>query len=197
MTRARLVLVALLCCGLGAAVAAGTYSAFVARATNSGNSYAAGTVALADNDSGTAMFTTLTGAKPGDSETSCIRVQSTGTLSSTVRLYATVTGTLAPYLTLTVTRGTDPTPTFDTCTTFVPDANNYIGAGLGVIYSGSLSGFPTAYASGIVDPAVGGGTQTWVQNDAHVYKFVLAQADNNSAQSLSSTVGFTWEARSQ
>jgi hypothetical protein len=197
VTRTRVALLAASAAGLAAAAAMATYSAFVATSANSGNSVASGSVALSDNDAGTVMFATLTGAKPGDSETSCIRVRDDGTLNSTVRLYASVTGTLAPYLTLTVTRGTDANPTFDDCTTFVADAANYIGAGLGIVYSGGLSGFPTTYASGIVDPAVGGGTETWTQTEAHVYKFVLAQADNNSAQGLSSTVGFTWEARNQ
>jgi hypothetical protein len=197
MTRPTMALLGLLCCGLVAGAAALTYSAYRAISTNAGNSYAAGSVTLSDNDSGTAMFTTLSGIKPGDSETSCIQVRDDGTLSSTVRLYASVTGTLAPYVTLTATRGTDPSPVFDTCTTFLPDPTNYVGAGLGVIYSGALSSFPTTYPGGIVDPTVGGGTETWTQNEVHVYKFVLTQADNNSAQGLSSTVGFTWEARNQ
>jgi hypothetical protein len=177
--------------------AAGAYAAFRAAATNSGSSFAAGSVALSDNDTGTAMFTSLTAARAYDTETSCIRVRADGSLDSTVRLYGAISGSLASYLTLTVTRGTDVSPTFDTCTTFVADANNYIGAGLGVLYSGALSSFPTTYAAGIIDPAVGGGTETWSQNEVHIYKFVISAGTNTAAQGLSATAGFTWEARSQ
>jgi hypothetical protein len=182
---------------VAAVSAVGAYAAYRAVTTNSGNSYEAGSVKLSDNDSGTAMFASLTAARANDSETSCIRVRADGTLDSTVRLYGTVSGPLSSYLTLTVTRGADVSPTFDTCTTFVADANNYIGAGLGVIYSGALSSFPTTYAAGIVDPAVGGGIETWSENEAHIYRFVVSAGANTAAQGLSATAAFTWEARSQ
>jgi hypothetical protein len=192
----RALIVCLAACA-AAVACVGAYAAFRAITTNSGNSFAAGSVALSDNDSGTAMFTTLGSAKPTDSETSCIKVRFDGTLDSTARLYGTISGALAPYLTLTVTRGADSTPAFDTCTTFVPDPNNYTGNGLGVIYSGALSAFPTAFASGIVDPAVAGGTETWSQTEEHVYKFVLAIGSNTAGQGQTASAGFTWEARSQ
>ena len=184
-----------------ALTAAGTtsvaaYAAFRAVLSNSGNSYAAGSVALSDNDSGTAMFTTLTSAKPTDSETSCIRVRFDGSLDSTVRLYGTISGALAPYLTLTVIRGTDVNPTFDNCTTFVPDLTNYIGSGNGVIYSGPLGSFPTTYASGLVDPT-SGSPGTWSQNEVHIYKFVVMLGSNAAGQGQTASAGFTWEARNQ
>jgi predicted ribosomally synthesized peptide with SipW-like signal peptide len=84
----------------------GTWSAFNAVKTNSGNSFAAGTVLLSDNDSGNAMMS-LVSAKPFDSVSACLVVTYTGTLSGTVRLYGSTTGTgLAQYLNLTITRGT-------------------------------------------------------------------------------------------
>jgi hypothetical protein len=172
----------------------GAYAAYRATVANSGNTFAAGSVALSDNDSGTAMFTSLTAASPSDSETSCIKVRSDGTLASNVRLYGSIGGALAPYLTLTVTRGTDPTPAFDTCTTFAPDATNYIGSGSGVIYSGALGSFPTTYSGGIVDPT-SGSPEAWTQNEEHVYKFVVTLGSNTAGQGQIVTAGFTWEAR--
>jgi len=86
--------------------------------------------------------------------TSCLRVTYAGTLPATVRLYGTSSGALAPYLTLTVTRGTDAAPSFDSCSGFTADVTNYIGAGAGVVYSGSLSGYPTA-ASPLTEPTAG------------------------------------------
>jgi hypothetical protein len=188
------VLVAVVAAG-GACV--GAYAAFQAVLTNSGDSYAAGSVALSDNDDGTAMFTTLTSAAPTDSETSCIKVRFDGTLDSTVRLYGTISGALTPDLTITVTRGTDPTPAFDNCATFVPDANNYTGNGLGVVYTGALSGFPTTYAAGIVDPALTGGTETWSSAEEHIYKFAVTLGSNPAGQGETASAGFTWEARNQ
>jgi hypothetical protein len=172
----------------------GAYAAFRATVANSSDTYAAGTVALSDNDAGTAMFTSLTSAAPTDSETSCIKVRYDGTLASGVRLYGTISGALAPYLTLTVTRGTDPTPTFDSCATFTPDATNYIGSGAGVIYSGALGSFPTTYAGGIVDPT-SGSPRIWTQNEEHVYKFVVTVGTNTAGQGQTASAGFTWEAR--
>jgi hypothetical protein len=172
----------------------GAYAAYRATVANSGNTFAAGSVALSDNDSGTAMFTSLTSAAPTDSETSCIKVRYDGTLASNVRLYGTIGGTLAPYLTLTVTRGTDPTPTFDNCTTFTPDATNYIGSGSGVIYSGALGSFPTTYSGAVVDPT-SGSPESWTQNEEHVYKFVVTLGSNTAGQGQVVTAGFTWEAR--
>jgi hypothetical protein len=197
VTAPRRALILFLATGAAAVACVGAYAAFKAVLANSGNSYAAGSVALSDNDSGTAMFTTLGSAKPTDSETSCIKVRFDGTLDSTVRLYGTVSGALASYLTVTVTRGTDVNPVFDTCTTFIPDANNYIGSGLGVIYSGALSAFPTTYAAGIVDPALTGGTETWTNAEEHVYKFVVTLGSNTAGQGQTASAGFTWEARNQ
>jgi hypothetical protein len=192
----RRVLVVVVAAVAAAVACVGAYAAFKAVLPNSGNSYASGSVALSDNDSGTAMFTTLTSAKPTDAETSCIRVRFDGSLGSTVRLYGTISGALAPYLTLTVTRGTDSNPVFDDCTTFVADSTNYLGSGNGVIYSGALGSFPTTYAGGIVDPT-SGTPETWSQNEVHIYKFVLTLGSSSAAQGLTTSTGFTWEARNQ
>jgi predicted ribosomally synthesized peptide with SipW-like signal peptide len=179
---------------LGAAIAA-TIAAFNSTTENSGNSFSAGSVILSDNDADTAMLS-LSGAKPGDSDTSCIRVSYTGTLAATVRLYGTTSGTgLDQYLTLTVTRGTTSgSPTFDSCSAFTADATNYLGSGAGVIYTGTLQGFADSYAAGIVDPT-SGSPESWTNGESHDYKFVVSLNDNNSAQGLNATQTFTWEAR--
>jgi hypothetical protein len=186
---------------LGLATVAGlagprTFAAFSSQTSNAADSFAAGTVVIGDNDAGTAMLA-ITNAKPtltGDTDTSCIKVTSTGTLDSTVRLYATVSGPLASYLTLTVTRGTDSSPSFDSCTNFTADATNYLGSGNGVIYSGKLGSYPMTYAAGIVDPT-SSSPATWSTNTSHSYKFVISLDDNLAARGLSATADFTWEAR--
>lgn len=166
-----------------------TFSAFSSTTTNPGNSFAAGTVAISDNDTGTAMLA-LANAKPGDADTSCITLTYTGSLDASVRLYGTISGGLADYLTLTVTRGGDASPQFDDCSSFNPDSTDYIGQGPGVIYQGSLSAFPTTYAAGIVDPG------TWTTSaNVHDYRFVVTLANNDAAQGLSGSASFSWQAR--
>ncbi len=178
---------------LGVVAGVGSYAVFSATTGNTGNQFEAGSVAIEDNDSGTAMLA-LTNAKPGDADTSCIRILYTGSLDSTVRLYGSVSGSLANYLTLTVTRGTDSSPSFDSCSNFTADATNYIGAGAGVVYSGALSSFPSTYAGGLVDPT-SGSPETWTTSEAHSYRFVVTLQDNNAAQGLTGDASFTWEAR--
>ena len=97
------------------------------------------------------------------------------------------------------TRGTDPTPNFDSCLTFVPDLLDYIGQGTGVIYSGPVSAFPGSYAAGLVDPdsLLLGSPETWANPEAHSYKFVVFPIDKDAAASQSSTFGVSWEARNE
>jgi predicted ribosomally synthesized peptide with SipW-like signal peptide len=195
-TGLKLVVTLLLMVVLGLAAGLGTWSAFSSTTANEGNSFAAGTVVLSDNDTGSSMLA-LTSAKPGDSDVSCINVSYTGTLASTVRLYGTTTGTgLDQYLDVTVTRGTAAAG-FDDCTGFTPDATDYDGAGPngnGVVYSGTLQGFADSYAAGLVDPT-SGSPESWTNGEAHVYKVSVSVQDNNAAQGLNATQTFTWEAR--
>ena len=145
--RARKVLVSLVVIGLVGTVAGlGAYSAFTSTTTNSGNSFASGTVTLADNDSGAAMYS-VSNRKPGDSVTQCIRVDYTGTLDADVKLYTPSTiGSLGPYIDVQVRPGSG-NPTFPGCTGFTPDAAD--------IYNDTLANFPTSYATGILDAGPG------------------------------------------
>lgn len=171
--------------------AAQTWASLSGTTGNEGNTFSAGTVLLADNDGGgTAMFT-FVDQRPGVVDHSCIRVGYSGSLSATVRLHASVTGSLSPYLDVTVTRGSDTSPAFDSCTSFTADAIDYTGRGDGVLWSGPLSAFPTAYADGIADPAA-----HWTSGSSASYRFSVTIADDDAAQGLSSTADFTWEARS-
>ncbi len=192
----RLLLAVLVIGWVAAAVGYGSYSAFTATSSNTGDTLAAGTVAIADNDaSGTLV--TLSNAKPNDTDSGCITVTYTGSLAANVGLYvSSLTGSgLGAYVTLTVTRGSfsPSAPAFRSCTNFVADGTNYIGAGNGVIYNGNLSAFPTTYAGGLEPTS--GSPATWNTTNSHVYKFTVTLQNNNSAQGLTATAGFTWEAR--
>jgi hypothetical protein len=149
-------------------------------------------VQITDNDGGSSAVVSVTG-DGGSTYDGCIVATSSGTLTSGVRLYGTTSGTLLPYLTLTVTRGAQTSPTFNSCTTpnnFVADATNYIGAGAGVVYSGAASAFPTTWTAGLVDP-----NATWATSEAHVFRFAFTIANDNNAQGKSASASFTWEAR--
>ena len=95
-----------------------SYSAFSATTASPTNNWSAGTVALSDDDSNTAMFT-ATNLKPGATGTKCIAVTSTGSLASTVKLYGTAyatTNALAANINLKVEEGTGATTA--SCTGF-------------------------------------------------------------------------------
>ena len=82
-------------------------------------------IALSDNDSSTAMFANVTGMMPGTTVDRCIDVTYTGTVDPTaVMLYITgaPTGTLSPYLNLTIEVGVDTAAAFRDCTAFVSTA---------------------------------------------------------------------------
>ncbi len=190
--RNKLLFLTVLCAALGLA-GFGVYSAYTATTTNTGNSFASGTVSITDNDSSTAMLS-LANAKPGDADSSCVRVTYTGSLAANVHLYGASSGGLAPYLTLTITRGTDPSPSFDSCAGFTADATNYIGQGAGVIYQGALNAFGTDWATGVVDP-ITGTPESWTLNEFHSYRYTITLNDNNAAQNQTGTASFTWEAR--
>jgi hypothetical protein len=178
--------------GVGASAAVvwhASYSAFSATTANPTNNWAAGNLALSDDDSNTAMFN-ASNLKPTSTGTKCIAVTSTGSLASTVKLYGTAYATtngLASSINLTVTQGTGGG--FGTCTGFTP-----LGTGSSV-YSGTVAGFAAASTN------FGNGLGTWAPtgtgSETRVFQFVYTvdPATPNSAQSGTAALGFTWEAQ--
>jgi hypothetical protein len=192
--RAKVAASALVVALIGAAIGNATWSAFSAQASNAGDTFAAGTVILSDNDAG-AVMTTLARARPGDTSTGCTKITYSGSLPATLKLYSLSTGTLAPYVTIEVTRGTQSAATFPSCTGFTPDARDYYGLGAGVLYRGALSGVPSTYATGANDPdAATGLPETWTSGESHVYRFVVTLGTNLAGRGLSATTAFTAEA---
>jgi predicted ribosomally synthesized peptide with SipW-like signal peptide len=190
---------AMLLLGLVALAAGGaTWAAYTATTENSGARIEAGSVRLDDNDDGSPLLS-LSAAQPGATDSGCIKVTFAGSLDSDVRLYGTTTGSgLDQYLDVEVTRGTySPTePGFDSCTNFQPDATNYIGAGNGVVYNGTLQGYADSYAAGLVDP-LPGSPENWTTGEVHLYRIDVTLQNNSAAEGLNATQTFTWEARNQ
>lgn len=182
---------------IGMVAGAGTWSAFNDLSHNPSSSFEAGTVSLTDDDSGNAMFANLTGLKPGNSFTRCIVVTYDGSLPSKVRLHGSTGGTgLDAYLSLKVTRGTKSSG-FSGCGDFNADGANYVsGEANGVIYNGTLAGWPDSFGAGITD-LNSAGAESWTNGEAHAYRFEVTQLDNLAARTKTATQDFTWEAENE
>lgn len=192
MKTSKKVLATLVVVGLaGSIIASAVFSAFSATTTNPGNSFSAGTVAISDNDAGSAMYN-VTNEVPGNVTTKCIKVTYTGSLNSAVKLYSASTlNAGAQYINLKITPGTQASPTFPNCTGFTPDAG-------GAIYDGTLQGFASAHSSWANGLAVNNqsASATWAQNDAVAYRFEVSLQNDPLAQGASSGLhDFTWESQ--
>ncbi|HEX9890833.1 MAG TPA: TasA family protein [Actinomycetota bacterium] len=168
---------------VGTVAGIGTWSAFSSTTQNAGNEFEAGTVTIGDDDSDGVLFN-LTGLTPNDTSDKCIEVTYSGSLPASVTIYGSGSGSLAPYLTLTVTRGTIATPSFPSCTGFTADG------GGGELFNGNLSAFPGSFGTGVADT-----NGSWTNGEAHVYKLSVTVQDDNAAQGLTASQSFTWEAR--
>jgi hypothetical protein len=175
-------------CGL---TTLGVFGVFSATTQNAGNEISTGTVTISDNDAGSALYN-VTGAKPGDTVSRCIRTTYTGSLPAAVHLYTTSPpGALAQYVDLTITKGTQLNSAFPDCTGFTAD-----GAAL---FTGTLQGFEqthNAFGAGIA--ALPTGHAVWQPGDSVVYKIdatLQAGTPDTSQGSSSGAHTFIWEAR--
>jgi hypothetical protein len=170
--------------GSGVLVWRGTSALFTATTTSPGNSWTAGTVALADDDSGTALFTAA-GLVPGAQDENCLTVDYTGDVATAVKLYATSFtdgGSLAQYLHLVIQEGSGGG--YGDCTGFVPSAG---------IWTGTLDAFAagaTDYASG-----VGGWAPSGAASTVYRVAWTLDAATPTSMQGASTGLTFRWESR--
>jgi hypothetical protein len=185
-----LVVLGVLACIAGA----GVFSAFSSQTDNPGNVVTAGSVKLSDNDADSALYT-LTAAKPGDSQQSCIKVTYSGSLNANVRIYTPSTiGELGPNVNLKIEPGTQATPSFPSCTEFTPDSG-------GALFDGTLASFGSErnnYANGIVD--FPGATTKWATNDTVVYRVTAtlsASAPDSAQGKTTGTHIIRWEAQNQ
>ena len=195
--------------GSGAMMLGASYAAFNGSTSNGTNHWSAGTVTLADDDSGAAMFTTAvpsTGQvsaaamKPGQSVVDCIKVSYTGTLDAAVHLYATgvtdhvgVSTGMTNFLHVKIEEGTGSSFAAATpCAGF--------GSGTVVWDTGThpnapsdlLADFPGDYLTGPVSP-----TTTWSTGTEKVYRFTvtLDPAVPDSSQGSSADATFVWQTR--
>lgn len=168
-----------------------TFAAFHSSAESSANSYAAGTVFLSDNG-GAASFPGSTAADPGAVSSGCVIVTYGGSLPANVRLYATPSGTIAPYLSVKITRGSG-SANFPSCSDFAPDVTNHAGLGAGVLFDGLASDLPTSGATGLLDPTAGT-PETWTTGEAHAYRFDVTVTADPAGQGRTGTLSFGFQA---
>lgn len=185
-----------------------SHAAFSASTGNAGNSWQAGSVVLADGDSGAALFTSVAdGAlKPGSTRSRCIRVDYTGSLGSDIRLYVTTPASgaisLDPHLVLSVERGADVTST----TTVAADCSTGFTATSTptFVYNDRQADDPAATStqtlsqlkSGHPDYASGIPVSTATEPGTHLtFKITYLVKDDNAAQNTRSSATYTWEAR--
>ncbi len=172
---------------IGAFAAVGAFSAFSSETENPNNQITAGTVDLADNDSGNALYN-LTNAKPSDPQQRCIEVSYTGSLASEVKMYrvpGAALGALAANVTVTVETGTQATPSFPGCTGFTSE---------GTIYTGKLNAVPTDWNTGLLDAP--GSDGDWDQNEKLVYRVTVSVDDVPAAEGQTTGAHtLRWEAR--
>lgn len=170
----------------GGMVMASSYSAFSSTTANPANSWAAGTVQI-DNDASTALFS-ATNLKPGATESKCLTVKSTGSLASSVKLYATdvsQTKGLGDHLKVTVEEGNANA----TCASF---------SGTTVVNAKTLSAFGNdnkSFATGVGAWTPAGASSGSPVNRAYRITYVLDAGVPNTAQGGTASAGFTWEAQ--
>lgn len=159
-------------------------AAFTASTSNVADSWTAGTVALADDDTGTAMFA-ATNLRPGSVGQKCIKLTYNGSLSGNVKLYGSaVSGALAPYVDLVVEEGAGGD--FGTCTGFTPS---------GTAFTGTLASFGTGktdFASGVGAFAPSGPGQS----KTYRLSYTVNAGTPDTAQGATAAATFNWQAAS-
>jgi hypothetical protein len=169
-----------------------TFAAFTRTTQNTNNTVSAGTVAIADNDAGSAMWDVSNQLPSSPVIVRCIRVTYTGSLPADVRLYTTAAASaLDPHLNITVEKGSMPAAaTFPSCAGFSSEAT--------ISPIASLQAFKstrTAWTGGI--PAFPGAQAAWNAGDSLVFRFTLTLQNVLAAQGLTGLASFTWEAQNR
>jgi hypothetical protein len=171
--------------GSGAMVWQGTNAVFSSTTASSGNTWTLGSVTLADDDAGSALFA-VPQMVPGDQGENCLTVDYTGDVAATVKLYATAPtdpSSVAQYVHLVIEEGSGGG--FGDCTGFV--------AGGAPIYTGTLASFTagrTDHGSG-----VGGWSPSSAASTVYRIGWTLDAATPSGKQGSVTTVTFRWESQ--
>jgi len=169
-----------------------SYSAFTGTTRNSGNNWATGSVALSDDDSGSARFQ-ATGMVPGDHDTKCIKVTANATVPGVVKGYA-VNPVLSPqglqdHIKVSVREGSGGG--FGSCADFAST-----GTIIPTMTLTALSAYSN-YANGAGGWAVTAGTQSKTYEITWTFDTTgLTQSEIDQLQGAQTGIDFQWELQS-
>lgn len=169
-----------------------SYSAFSGTTRNSGNSWSTGSVALTDDDTGTARFQ-ATGMVPGSTETKCIAVTANASVPGVVKGYAinpvVSAANLHDYVKVSVKYGTGGG--FGTCDGFVS-----AGVSIPEMSLRTLAGY-SSYANGAGSWAVTSGSQTRTYEITYRFDTTgLSQSELDALQGAQTGIDLQWELQS-
>lgn len=175
----------LMCFALAACIGSFTaqplFSSFSSVTVNPANTYQAASLSLSEDHPASGMFS-LAGLLPAEPHQRCLIVAADVDVPVDLRLHATSSGALVPYLDLQVEVGTlDPDPPGHGCTGFVATQT---------IFDGPLADLPSSWPTGIDDPA-----SPLVDGDTSAYRFTIEMDSNVAAASKSAELIASWEAR--
>jgi hypothetical protein len=178
--------------GAAALVWQSSYAAFSGTTRNSGNNWSTGTVALTDDDAGSARFQ-AGNLTPGATETRCIKVTATATVPGIVKGY-TLNAVPSPqkledHILVTVNEGTGGT--FASCTGFTSSGT--------LVNNVSLSALAGAnsYANGMGGWAVAAGTQTRTYEVTWKFDTTgMTQGELDALQGAQTGIDLQWELQS-
>jgi len=178
--------------GAAAMVWHASYAAFSGTTRSSGNSWSTGSVALTDDDAGSARFQ-ATNMTPGSTDTRCIKVTANASVPGVVKGYAVnpvaSVSKLEDHVLVTVNEGTGGS--FASCTGFVSTSN--------LITDMSLTTLATHndYASGMGGWAVTAGTQTRTYQVTWRFDTTgMTQSQLDALQGAQTGIDIQWELQS-
>lgn len=172
-----------------------SYAAFTGTTRNSGNDWATGSVALTDDDAGSARFQ-VTNMLPGQTDTKCITVTANATSAGTVKAYvvnsvASSSG-LEDYIDITVNTGDGGS--FASCTGFVAHTT---GNPLVDQVPLSTLALANSYANGVGGWAVSAGTQSRTYQVTWTFDTTgLTQSQIDQFQGTHTGIDLQWELQS-
>jgi len=181
------------------------------------NSWTTGSVTVDIAQTGVAVFNALTDLRPDDTllalappgpaavgphgpfvaslttngGSRCITVTYSGTSTGDIRMYATIAGTLAPYLLFSVDTGSGATNV--DCTGYTSSGSYIYGSANNT--TAFLSGFPTAFDATAPSVATEWSNVTATTSKQYRLSWLLAKGVSELSQGKTSTAVFTWEAQ--
>ena len=195
--RTTMVLLAILLASFS--ILATSRAVFTATTSNAGNNFAAGTVAISDDDTGSVLFN-IGNFAPGETFENCIAVTYDGTLDADVRLYGANLATttllnLAPEINLTIDEGTLSGFTATELGGNEGDCTGFVFGSTLTAGGETLDSFATSHTN------FGNGLSTWAplgsSSDTRTYRFTveLDPAVADAFQGMDAQIDFVWEAQ--